>query len=263
VKNTPLKQAILRAPDNQKRAALALALVTILLLVGAIIAIVLVSTGRLRPTPTNRLQSDYLKMQDSETAAVRQAKAAGRNVNTDTSVIQARVGLVLLQIQAGDMSSAARSAKSLAQGAPQSAEAQYAYATVLAAQGNINESLTRYRTALRLVKATDSDLKRDILTGYADALVAAQKPAEAYTNLKQAAALPPASADLYVRAATLALQQKNYQDAATMYLLAQSYDPTNATVTAGLRQLQRAHPAAVKTAQQQLQEQQQKQDSNE
>ncbi|MCL2882053.1 MAG: hypothetical protein FWF45_04075 [Coriobacteriia bacterium] len=256
MKNTPLWQAIRKAQGKQKRAALALALFTIILLIGAIVAVVLVSTGRLRPTPTNQLQSDYLKMQDSESVAVRQAKAAGRDINTDGAVVRARAGLTLLEIQAGNLNSALRLSARLAKGAPRNAQAQYAYGAALAASGRTDESLARFQVALQLVKDTDTDLQRDILTSYANALISAHKPAEAYTNLKQAAALPPASVDLYVRAATLALGQKNYQNAAEMYLMAQSYDPTNATVIAGLRQLQRARPAEVKAAQQQISEQQ-------
>ncbi|MCL2654959.1 MAG: hypothetical protein FWD65_04575 [Coriobacteriia bacterium] len=263
MKNTPLRQAILSASHKQKRAALILALVTILLLMGAIVAVVLVSTGKLRPTPTNRLQSDYLKAQDSESAAVRQAKAAGHDVNTDTTVVHARASLALLEIQAGDLSSALRRAKSLARGAPKNAEAQYVYGAALTAKGRAHESLVNYQKALQLVKDSDADLKRDILTGYADALVASHKPAEAYANLKQAAAIPPASVDLYVRAATLALQQKNYQNAAEMYLQAQSYDPTDAAVSAGLQQLQRTQPAALKAAQQQARQQQGQEVGNE
>ena len=253
--NTPLWQAIRKAQGKQKRVALALALFTILLLAGAIVAVVLVSTGRLRPTPTNQLQSDYLKMQDSESAAVRQAKAAGRNVNTDEAVVRARAGLALLEIQAGDLSSALKLSARLAKGAPNNAEAQYAYGAALSASGRVDESLARFQTALGLARDADTDLQRDILTGYANALISAHKPEEAYSNLKQAAALPPASVDLYVRAATVALGQKNYQDAAEMYLRAQSYDPSDATVIAGLRQLQRARPADVKAAQQSLEQQ--------
>ena len=253
--NTPLWQAVRKAQGKQKHAALALALFTIILLIGAIVAVVLVSTGKLRPTPTNQLQSDYLKMQDNESTAVRQAKAAGRNVNTDTAVVHARAGLTLLEIQAGDLSSALKLSARLAKGAPHNAEAQYVYGAALAASKRTDASLARFQTALGLVNDSDTDLQRDILTSYAGALITAHKQAEAFTYLKQAAALPPASVDLYVRAATLALGLQNYQDAAEMYLMAQSYDPTNATVIAGLRQLQRARPAEVKAAQQTLEQQ--------
>jgi len=220
------------------------------LLIGAIVVVVLVSTGRLRPTPVNRLQSDYLTALDNESTAVRQAKAAGHSVDTDTAVIQARADLTLLEIQAGDTSTALSRARGLAKGASQSARAHYVYGVALVATGQNRASLAQYQTALRLVKDADVELKRSILSAYGDVLVTLNRPAQAYSLIKQAAALPPASVDLYTQAAVLATKQGNFQDAATDYLSALTYDPQNSAATAGLRRLESAHPEVVKAVQQ-------------
>ena len=251
MKSTPLQQAILNLDRGQRRAALALALATIVLLSGAIAAVIVISTGGLRPTPTTRLQSDYLRALDTESEAVRQAKAGGRAVNTDATVVQARADLALLEIQAGDTNSALTRARTLARQAPQSAEARYAYGMALAATRQIPASLTQYQTAADLAKNTDSELERSILSAYGDALTAARKPAQAYAAIKQAAGIPPASTDLYVKAAALATKQRNFQEAAADFLTAQTYDPQNTTAAAGLRQLEREHPDAVQAARQQ------------
>ena len=245
---TSLQQAILKLEPGQRRAAYALALGLIVLLIATIVAVVLVSTGALRPTPTTRLQSDYLKALDIESTAVRAAKAARRPVARDTAVVKARGDLVLLEIQAGDTKSALRRARSLAQGAPQSAQARYVYGMVLAATGSTKESLAEFEAALRLVKGADTELKRSILVANADALIKERQPEKATDLLRRGAAVPPASADLYVRAAILATGQRHFQDAATDYLRAQTYDPKNSAAAAGLHQLELQYPSEVKAA---------------
>lgn len=248
MKMPSLPRAILRLGHGHRRAAFALALAAIVLLAATSVAVVLVNTGKLRPTPTNRLQSDYLRALDSESEAVNQAKAARHAVDTDSAVVSARADLVLLEIQAGDTGSALRRARGLARGAPQNAEALYSYGMALAASGQTSASLTRYRAASRLVKDSDSELKRNILAAYADALIVTKAPRQAYVALKQAAAIAPASADLYVKAAILATSQQDFQAAAADYLSAQSYDPQNTKAVTGLQQLESAHPDAVEAA---------------
>ena len=245
---TSLQQAILNLEPGQRRAAFALALGLIVLLIATIVTVVLVSTGALRPTPTTRLQSDYLKALDSESAAVRAAKAAGHPVARDRAVVKARGDLVLLEILAGDSKAALRRARGLAQGAPQNAQARYVYGVALAATGSTKESLTEFKAALRLVKDVDTELKRSILAANADALIKEHHPEKACELLRQAAAVPPASADLYVRAAILATGQRQFQDAATDYLQALTYDPQNTAATTGLHQLELEHPSEVKAA---------------
>ncbi|MCL2324839.1 MAG: hypothetical protein FWC48_04640 [Actinomycetia bacterium] len=248
MKTSTLTQAVLKLGRGQRRAALALTVGLVVLLAATIVAVVLVNTGRLRPTPTNRLQSDYLRAQDRESAALRAAKSAGRPAATDPAVISARADLVLIEIQAGQKSAALSRARGLSRAAPSSAQARSAYAAALVASGDTQAALPQFATALRLLKSGDPELQRSILISYADALVSDRQPEKAYAQLRQAAAIVPASADLYVRAAVLATRSQDFKNAAADYLSALTYDPGNSAAKSGLATLERDHPAAVAAA---------------
>jgi len=230
---TPLQQGLLSA-----------VVLTLALLIGSIVYLSFaVSNNWLTPSPRNRFERDLIVAQDNLRAA-QQAQSSDPTAQNDLAVADATAQLILVRLDAGQISRAQREGESAFAASPDHAPTAFAYARVLYATKEY-EAAQEIVSGLVQDKATlSSELLRETYHLQSQLYQQAGEGPAALAALLDAARISPASAQYYEEAGTLATSLQRYDDAISAYGWALALNRSSSVAQDGLRSLRSSHAGA-------------------